>query len=341
MQQRIMRLVLVALLLAAVPMNAACQVTNPTSAQSAYAWTKLTDAADFPKSYNFPVFVSGKKMYAFLGYGVWVSDDGRSWSKTQLEPIRKDVYSTQYVQFRDAVYAIGNNRGNYEQMTFGSMVRRTDDFRTWTTVAERTNLPGRIFPSFVAFRDKIWLIGGYDGTRFYNDVWNSSDGMTWNKIVENTDWTPRASSSVAVFNDRLWLLGGGVIDGMQDPHPNSKREIWSSVDGKKWERVTAEMPTMAGGTPVVFDNELWLVGANRDGTFGRSSMVTRDFKTWREEAAPWTPRGAVAAWVFDNKLFMTGGKYSVTENGEIRFIYSNDVWVMTKAKGAQNDSSRN
>jgi hypothetical protein len=29
---------------------------------------------------------------------------------------------------------------------------------------------------------------------------------------------------------------------------------------------------------------------------------------------------------------MTGGKYSVTENGEIRFIYSNDVWVMTKAK---------
>ena len=27
-------------------------------------------------------------------------------------------------------------------------------------------------------------------------------------------------------------------------------------------------------------------------------------------------------------IFMTGGKYSVTENGNIKFIYSNDVWYM-------------
>jgi hypothetical protein len=138
---------------------------------------------------------------------------------------------------------------------------------------------------------------------------------------------------LVAFNDRLWLIGGGVIDGMPDNNANSKREVWSSLDGRKWERVTSEMPVTAGGTPVVFENELWLVGANRDGTFGRSSLVTNDFKNWREENAPWTPRGAVAAWVFNDKLFITGGKYSVTENGEIRFIYSNDVWFMTKTRG--------
>ena len=332
MQQSIMHVFLVALLLAMVPIVAACQQKS-SGKQSGYEWTRLTDAADFPKSYNYPVFVSNRKMYAFLGQGIWVSEDGRTWSKTSLEPIRTDVYSTQYIQFRDTIYALGNNRGNYERMTFGSMVRRTDDFRTWKTVATTSNLPGRIFPTFVVFRDKIWLIGGYDGSRFYNDIWNSADGVTWTRVVEKADWSPRSSSGAVVFNDRLWLLGGSVIDGMPDPNPGSKNEIWSTSDGIKWEQMSGEMPSMAGGTPVLFDGELWLVGANRDGTFGRSSLVTRDLKNWREEPAPWTPRGAVAAWVVDNKLYMTGGKYSVTENGEIRFIYSNDVWVMSKTKG--------
>ncbi len=51
---------------------------------------------------------------------------------------------------------------------------------------------------------------------------------------------------------------------------------------------------------------------------------------WQELSAPWSARGAVAVWVFDNKLFMTGGKYSFTEKGEITFVYSNDVWALSK-----------
>jgi hypothetical protein len=74
------------------------------------------------------------------------------------------------------------------------------------------------------------------------------------------------------------------------------------------------------------------VGANRDGTFSRAVLVTDDGRTWREQSAPWSPRGGVATWVFDNKLYMTGGKYSVTENGEIKFMYSNDVWFMAASR---------
>lgn len=82
----------------------------------------------------------------------------------------------------------------------------------------------------------------------------------------------------------------------------------------------------------MYDGKLWLVGANRDGSFSRAAIVTDDGVTWREETAPWSPRGGVATWVFDNKLYMTGGKYSITENGEIRFIYSNDVWSMAASR---------
>ena len=49
----------------------------------------------------------------------------------------------------------------------------------------------------------------------------------------------------------------------------------------------------------------------------------------RGEMWAFHPRGAPAVWVFDGKLFMAGGKYSVNENGTQRFIYRNDVWSMS------------
>jgi hypothetical protein len=126
------------------------------------------------------------------------------------------------------------------------------------------------------------------------------------------------------------MIGGGAIDGQTDSNPRSTREVWSTTDGKEWIKSPAEMPAINGGTPVVFDGKVWLIGANRDGVFGRSSMVSSDMENWVQHQAPWSPRGGTAAWIIGDKLYMTGGKYSVTEDGQIRFIYSDDVWVMNK-----------
>jgi hypothetical protein len=49
----------------------------------------------------------------------------------------------------------------------------------------------------------------------------------------------------------------------------------------------------------------------------------------RAQGARAPVRGAPAVWVFDGKLFMAGGKYSVNENGTQRFICRNDVWSMS------------
>ncbi len=97
-----------------------------------------------------------------------------------------------------------------------------------------------------------------------------------------------------------------------------------------WDKVPDRTGPAWGGTPVVFDDQLWLVGANRNSTFAPASLVTADGATWREEQAPWSPRGAPAVWVFHDTLYMTGGKYSVVEHGTPRFIYRNDVWQLTK-----------
>lgn len=302
-----------------------------TSASTTAVWTEITPHAAFPTSYNFPVYVERDRMWAFHPQGIWSSADGKSWEKAKLPTIRHSVYETTYVQFNHAVYALGKNQGNYLDLRFGSAIRRTTDFQTWELLAQSSNLPNRVFHGTVVFDGKIWLLGGFDGRNHHNDVWHSSDGVHWTQATAHAAWTPRQVDKCVVFQNRIWVIGGDVIDGLPTSNPRAAQEIWSSADGVNWTLVT-EQVQLSGNSPVVFDGKLWLVGANRDGTFARASQITTDGIHWQEAPAPWTPRGGVATWIFDGKLFMTGGKYSVTENGQIRFIYSNDVWALTPTR---------
>jgi len=133
---------------------------------------------------------------------------------------------------------------------------------------------------------------------------------------------------VFVFNNRIWLLAGGIIDGAV------ANDVWSTIDGVRWKQETDKLGPrpIFGGSSVIYDNQIWIVGLNRNDGFQSAVMVSSDGVNWAESKTPWTPRGGVATCVFDGKLFMTGGKYSVTENGQIKFIYSNDVWYMAPAK---------
>jgi hypothetical protein len=173
----------------------------------------------------------------------------------------------------------------------------------------------------------MWLTGGFDGKNYYNDVWNSTDGVHWRKVAEHSAWSERNAGLMVAFKDRMWMFGGGLIDGT----PSDGRagtEVWSSGDGVNWSLIAENMRSGWGGSPIVYNGKLWLVGANHDGSFSRAVLETDDGVTWREHTAPWSPRGGAATWVFDGKLYMTGGKFSKTENGDIKFIYSNDVWYM-------------
>jgi hypothetical protein len=129
-----------------------------------------------------------------------------------------------------------------------------------------------------------------------------------------------------VFGDRLWLIGGGTVDGP------IMSEVWSSADGLSWRREAPKLadPQPFGYTPLVFDARIWLLGANRSGAFTSELLVSDDGRRWRPQRAPWSPRGAPAAWTTGERMFLTGGKYSRPgPEGEPVFVYSNDVWAMT------------
>jgi hypothetical protein len=304
---------------------------GPVRAVAEYSWSRVTDSAAFDGAYNFPVFVVHNEMWAFHPRGNWNSRDGKTWSRSNLPPADLNSGYQKYVLFDDAVYALGTLRGNYLDLHLTSRIARTRDFRRWEILAEESNLPARVFYGAVVHQGKMWLLGGFDGRAYYNDVWNSPDGVHWTRITEHAEWSRRNVDMAVAFKGRLWIIGGGVIDGQPEINPNSKREVWSSVDGRHWVKSPDRKGSAWGGSPIVFDGQLWLIAANRNSTFAPALLATADGAMWREESAPWSPRGAPAVWAFGEKLFMAGGKYSVMENGVPRFIYRNDVWSMARS----------
>jgi hypothetical protein len=165
----------------------------------------------------------------------------------------------------------------------------------------------------------------FDG-KLFDDVWNTADGVHWQKVGEKMPWGKRENLKSVVFINKLFLIG--------------ETDVWSSANGVNWTLETKQMANhpvfISGYSAAVWDDKIWLVGINRNGTFQSSVLFSADGKNWQEMNAPWTPRGAVAVWVFDDKLFMTGGKYSFVERGETKFVYSNDVWAMEKTKSGYN-----
>lgn len=286
-----------------------------------YDWQNVTAKADYPTGYNYPVYIVDGKMLA-LNNGGWFSAEGKSWTKSSLPKSGLNSAFQKFVQFKGAIYALGTMQGNIEKMTLSSQISRTRDGKSWEIVAEKSNLPKRVFYGATVFQDKIWLFGGMFENKDFDDVWNSADGVNWQKVAEKMPWGARQNLKAVVFKNKLFLIGDN--------------DVWSSADGINWQIETRQMANnpifISGYSVAVWDDKIWLVGINRNGTFQSGALFSADGKVWQEMQTPWTPRGAVAVWVFDDKLFMTGGKYSFVENGETKFVYSNDVWAMNKSK---------
>jgi len=318
-----MRVVAAAVLAALIAMLVALQVTADPSA---YKWDRLTEHAPYAPSYNYPVHVAPDgRFIALHPDGTWASRDGAKWTKTTMPFSGMNSAYLGYVELNGATYALGKLKGNYVDFQIEPVIQRTRDYEKWEQIGTSPSLPHVIFYAAASFKNALWIVGGYDGNAATSAVWKSDDGLVWTRVLEKAPWSARSGGNVIVFRGRMFLLGGGVIDGPQF------NDVWSSADGITWRREAAEIaPEKPMGTPIVYDNKLWLVGANRSGTFGSGMAVSEDGKTWRKQTAPWSPRGGVAAWTDGPDLFITGGKYSTEKNGETIFVYSNDVWRMRR-----------
>jgi len=312
-----------AIILFALLISCSSQVKQeePTSISgdknAGYKWTKIMDSAAWKKSYNFQMLNVRDTLWIFHHDGNWYSDDGVSWTKSTLTNSISNLAFLDYVLFKGTVLGLGHFEGNIEQFTFKQEIYASTNLKQWDTISEKSNLPPRFFYHPFVFNEKIWIIGGEDKNGQFADIWNSKDGVHWDKQKDNAAFGKRSNSQVVELKGKLYLLNN---------------DVWSSVDGLNWKLETGEIvksEQVFGYSALVYDDQIWLLGCNRNGKFTSQVFVSSDGKNWTGKDAPWSPRGGIASAIFKGKIYMSGGKYGGLPN-QPEFIYSNDLWTMEK-----------
>jgi hypothetical protein len=158
---------------------------------------------------------------------VWSSADGKEWKlETAAAGWAPRAYHAAVVHDGKIwVYGGGNYVPAYEAY---NDVWSSSDGVTWEKVSAGAPWPARIWFSGVAYRGRLWVLGGWSNkpSRNWNDVWHSPDGKAWTQLKSDVIWKERHEHSAFVFRDRLWIAGGHAT-------PLSS-EVWSLELPRGW-----------------------------------------------------------------------------------------------------------
>ena len=199
------------------------------SSDNGIIWTEAT-AASWAARNTFTSVVFNDRIWVLGGWDgsnlyndVWSSSNGTSW--TQVKPNDSAGWTARgshtSVVFNNKIWVLGGcctGTSRYNDVWFSdengtSWTEATDGSARWTARNAHTS---------VAFDNKIWVLGGYDGSNILNDVWSSSNGTDWTQVKPNDSagWTARNDHTSIAFDNKIWVLGGN--DG------SFKNDIWFS-----------------------------------------------------------------------------------------------------------------
>jgi hypothetical protein len=244
------------------------------------------------------------------------------------------------VVFNDRMWLLGGwYNGRLPGHRASNEVWSSTDGKTWDLVTNQAGWSPRLAAGAVAFKGRLWILGGTENYYFgddkslKNDVWSSPDGKTWTRVVEQAPWSPRAYHAAVVHGGKIWVLGGGNYV----PTYHAQNDVWSSADGVHWEQATehAPWPPRLWFSAVDFRDRLWVLGgwSNNPSKNWGDVWHSKDGKTWTElrSNVVWKERHEHSAYVFQDKLWVAGG-HAKPLNSE---VWSLDVprdWLDAPAK---------
>ncbi len=191
---------------------------------------------------------------------------------------------------------------------------RTRDIKI-ENILQNFNAPfsPRQSPTLEVFNNKLFLIGGFDGSNFKNDVWNSADGLNWSLSTSAAAFSPRNRHSSFVFDNKIWILGG--VEGT-----TFHNDVWSSEDGSNW--ILAQSPSAIFArdrhTTTLFKNRIWFIGGKNQSGNLVDQILEFNGTQWNFRPSPFSPRSSHACVVYDDKIWIIGGKDASGKK--------NDVW---------------
>ncbi len=319
-----------------------------------YQWIHVTDHAAYAPRDGAGALVFKNRMWLLGGWNpgdkqhfprvcnneVWSSADGAAWTLEKPNTFLDRAFDTStdwegrhtagYVVYRDKMWIVGGdtNQGNYQNDVWNSA-----DGRHWTRLTDRVPWGPRALHYTFVFADKIWVLGGQTmpafapaKERFYRDIWTTTDGVNWRQLTPKLPlWSPRGMiGGSVVFDDRIWILGGGTYDTPTTPARNFYNDVWSSLDGVRWQRHLERAPWQPRQyhDVAVFDDRMWVTeGYAQPGGNRNDVWYSSDGEIWHElPDVPWKPRHAASLFVYRDALWMVAGNNM-----------QRDVWKLVRA----------
>jgi hypothetical protein len=246
---------------------------------------------------------------------VWSSPDGKAWQCVLAEAPWKHSDLAMAVVFRGRMWVMGGwYNGRLEGHEAGNEVWSSVDGVKWDQATANAGWSPRLASGAVAFRGRMWILGGTENYFFgsdddlRNDVWSSADGEHWDCVTEHAPWSPRAYLKAVVHDGKMWVFAGGQY--VQDHH--AKNDVWCSEDGVNWELVADNAPWGARlwFRTAVYRDHMWVLGgwSKAQDNFG-DVWCSRDGQSWVELKSNviWKSRHEHAVYVFNDKLWVAGG----------------------------------
>ncbi len=244
-------------------------------------WAQITANAGFSARMGHSSVVFEDKIWVIGGFDgaykndVWCSSDGISWTQvTNHAPFLPRLDHTSLV-YDNKLWVIGGTvLGAYTHAR--NDVWYTTDGINWIQATDSAAFLPHEKHTSVVFKNKMWVIGGSDGTTGFgggskNDVWFSTNGIDWTQATDNAAFSARQNHSSAVFDGKMWVITGTGNQG--------KSDVWYSPNGSDWTISTpnAPFPGRQGQSCIVHQNKIWVLGG--------FDFVSRN-DVWYSELAP-------------------------------------------------------
>ena len=98
---------------------------------------------------------------------------------------------------------------------------------SWKEIASAAEFGDRVGFTTVVFKEKMYVLGGYNNNKYLNSVYTSADGKVWKLVKTKSPFTPRREHISVVFKNRIWIIGG-------EDEGELKNDVWYSEDGVNW-----------------------------------------------------------------------------------------------------------
>jgi hypothetical protein len=242
--------------------------TEPTPPGLLMNW-EVVSPDSFANSRLLSVVPGGPGLVAVGGasdgyYGdaaVWVSSDGRGWTRIPdganvfsgegEGPEDGDQWMADITAWRDGFVAVGSD-GRGQNAEYDAAVWLSADGVTWTRVPDQDAFGGpsvQWMKAVTAGGPGLVAVGEDDAT--YGDprpaVWLSEDGLTWDRldpaaiqgVADDPPGGARCTGAAAVMNDVTaggpGLIAVGTVEGGACPY--SLPAVWVSSDGSTWDQI--------------------------------------------------------------------------------------------------------